>query len=403
MLIWLLALLLLASLAGLGYRQGAIRVAISFLGILVGAGLAVPLGHIVSKLLGIVGVKNPVYAWVLGPLVVFILVSMAFKGVAVAVHHKADVYYKYHAGDLRLALWERLSHRLGLCVGLLNGTAYFILISFVIYVFSYWTVQVASSDNDPKSVRLLNTLGQDLHNSGFAKVARWVDSMPPSYYQAADIAGLIYRNPLLEARLSRYPAFLGLAEQPEFQNMANDSEFTRARQQQDPVMAVLDSNAAQAIINNPQLLRQIWATATPDLQDLRTFLETGMSAKYDAEKILGRWRFDVNAAINAARRANPNITSTDMAKRKKFLAAKFEKTTLIAMTDRRAKLKNMPPLKMPGADTAGGPQTMDGQWQDVDGKKYELSFAGTDLTAMIEGDRLSFKADTLDLVFIRED
>jgi hypothetical protein len=34
---WLLALVLLASLAGIGYRQGAIRVAFSLVGILVGA------------------------------------------------------------------------------------------------------------------------------------------------------------------------------------------------------------------------------------------------------------------------------------------------------------------------------------------------------------------------------
>lgn len=43
MTIWLLAILLVASLAALGYRQGAIRVAFSMAGILVGALLAVPL------------------------------------------------------------------------------------------------------------------------------------------------------------------------------------------------------------------------------------------------------------------------------------------------------------------------------------------------------------------------
>jgi len=60
MTIWLLALLLLASLAGLGYRQGAIRVGISFVGILLGALLAPPLGHLLRPVLAATGLKNPV-------------------------------------------------------------------------------------------------------------------------------------------------------------------------------------------------------------------------------------------------------------------------------------------------------------------------------------------------------
>ncbi len=211
---WLLALVLLASLAGIGYRQGAIRVAFSLVGILLGALLAGPLGKLVKPLLVGLGVKNPVLAWVLAPLIVFLMISIAFKIGAYTVHQKVDVHFKYHAGDLRLALWERLSRRLGLCLGLVNGALYLILISFVIYVFSYWTVQLATEDKDPRIVRILNRLGQDLQSTGFAKVARAIDPMPQAWYDAADVAGLIYKNPLLEARLARYPAFLGLAERP---------------------------------------------------------------------------------------------------------------------------------------------------------------------------------------------
>src|SRR5438552_786167 len=133
---WLLAVILLASVAGLGYRQGAIRVAFSFVGIVVGAVLAVPLGRHLGRVFTLVGVKDPLLVWALGPLLVFILFSVIFKIAAAAAHHKADVHYKYHAGDLRLALWERLNHRLGLCLGLLNGAAYLILLSFVIYLSS---------------------------------------------------------------------------------------------------------------------------------------------------------------------------------------------------------------------------------------------------------------------------
>src|SRR5512142_3178283 len=129
MMIWLLAVVLLASVAGIGYRQGAIRVAFAFVGIVLGALLAGPLGKLVRPVVAALGAKNPTLAWVLAPLVVFLLISIGFKVAGFMVHQKVDVYFRYRAGDLRQALWERLSRRLGLCLGLLNGTIYLILIS----------------------------------------------------------------------------------------------------------------------------------------------------------------------------------------------------------------------------------------------------------------------------------
>ena len=405
---WLLGLVLLASLAGVGYRQGAIRAAFSLVGILLGALLAGPLGKLVRPLLVVLGLKTPPLAWLLAPLLVFALISVIFKISALMAHHKADMHFKHHAGDLRQLLWERLSHRVGLCLGLVNGALYLILLSFVIYSFSYWTVQMASSDNDPKIVRVFNRLGQDLQSSGFAKVARAIDPMPQVWYDSADLAGLIYNNPLLEARLARYPAFLGLAERQEFQDMANDSQFTELLLRRAPIKAVLDHPKARAVLQNPDLLKLIWATVTPNLDDLRTFLETGKSLKYDSERILGRWTYNVNAAIGLFRRAKPNISSTEMQKWKKWMVAAFAKTSFVAMTDHQAILKNMPQMKLPaaGAAPAGGSQTLKGQWKSLDGKYQLILSSGSrdeQLTAAIEGDRLTIRDEGMDLVFDRED
>src|SRR5579862_5126758 len=340
MTIWLLAVILLASVAGLGYRQGAIRVGFSFFGIIFGALLAVPLGRPLGRLLGLVGVKDPLLVWALGPILVFILFSVAFKIAAAAVHHKADVHYKYHAGDLRLALWERLNHRLGLCLGLLNGAAYFVLLSFVIYVPSYTTVQLASSENDPRWFRLLNVLGRDLHSTGFVKVARSVDSLPKEDFQMADLAALVYRNPLLEARLGNYPGFLGLGEQLEFQALGNDKELMQMWAGMQPIMSLLDNPKLQAIRQNPELLKAIWNTAEPDLNDVQTYLTTGKSPKYDPITILGRWRFDPNAALNAIRRTKPNISSQEMQRLRRFLEGAFGKTELIAKPDNQVTVRS---------------------------------------------------------------
>jgi len=409
MMFWLLVLVLMASLAGIGYRQGAIRVAFSFLGILMGALLAGPLGKLVKPLLVALGVSNPIMAWVLAPLLVFVLISVIFKVAAYTVHQKVDVHFKYHAGDLRLVLWERLNRRLGLCLGLVNGALYLILISFVIFTFGYWTVQVASTDKDPRLVRILNRLAQDLQSTGFARVARAVSPLPQLWYDTADLAGLIYNNPLIEARLARYPAFLGLAERPEFQDIASDSQFTEMLLRPAPIMEVLDQPKAQAITQNPEMLKLIWTTVVPDLNDLPIYLQTGKSPKYSQQKILGRWNFNVNVTMSLLRRAKPNITSKEMQGLKRWMAASFAKTSFVAMTDQQAILKNLPTARPTAAGVApsAGPQTLKGKWTEALEGKYQLDLSGGakdhSLAAKTEGDRLTIGFDGMDLAFDRED
>ena len=409
MMFWLLVLVLLASLAGIGYRQGAIRVAFSFLGILMGALLAGPLGKLVKPLLVALGVSNPIMAWVLAPLLVFVLISVIAKVAAFTVHQKVDVHFKYHAGDLRLALWERLNHRLGLCLGLVNGALYIILISFVIFTFGYWTVQVASADKDPRLVRILNRLAQDLQSTGFARVARAVSPLPQLWYDTADLAGLIYINPLIEARLARYPAFLGLAERPEFQDMASDSQFSEMLLRPAPIMEVLDQPKAQAITQNPEMLKLIWTTVVPDLKDLPIYLQTGKSPKYGQQKILGRWNFNVNVSMSLLRRAKPNITSKEMQSWKRWMVASFAKTSFVAMTDQQAILKNLPAARPTAAGVApsAGPQTLKGKWTEALEGKYQLDLSGGakdhSLAAKTEGDRLTIGVEGMDLAIDRED
>jgi hypothetical protein len=407
MMFWLLTLILLASLAGIGYRQGAIRVAFSLVGILFGALLAAPLGRLIKPLVTAFGVKNPILAGALGPLLIFIVVSVIFKVAAFYVHQKVDVHFKYHAGDLRLALWERLNRRLGLCLGLVNALLYLILISFVIYVFGYWTVQLSSADKDPRLMRLVTQLARDLQSTGFAKVARAVDPLPQTWYDAADLAGVIYNNPLCEARLARYPAFLILAERPEFQEMSSDQQFTELLLRPAPIMEILDHPKAQAIIQNPASLKQIWAIVLPDLKDVPNYLVTARSAKYESERILGRWNFNVDITASVFRRAKPNITAKEMQAWKRWMAAAFAKTTFVAMTDHQAILKNIPQVRLPvaGATSTGSPQTLKGQWKNLD-TKYDLSLTDgakeESLSATVDGDRLTISTDGLNLVFERE-
>ncbi len=403
MTIWLLALVLLASLAALGFRQGAIRVGFSFFGILMGVLLAAPLGKVIKPLLGIFGVKSPILIWALPALIAFLIISALFKVAAAFVHQKVDVYYKYKAGDLRQALWERLNQRLGLCLGLMNGAAYLVLIAFIIYPFSYWTYQLATSDQEPKMVRLLNRLGKDLESTGFNKVARSIDPLPPVFYELADLSGVIFNNPLAEARVSNYPAFLGLAERQEFQDLARDTEFSNLRLRHATLNEILSHPRLQSIIQNADLVKTIGNTVTPNLADFRTYMDTGRSPKYEAETILGRWKFDARATLAAVRRAKPNISSKEMQFQRAWMTSAFAKTTMVATTEKQAIIKNLPTtLKAPAANQpAPALQTLAGEWENSSGK-YQLSFSGNGMLAAIEGGRMSVNAEGVTLVFDKE-
>lgn len=404
MTIWFLALVLLASLAGVGYRQGAIRVACSLVGILIAALLAGPLARLVQPLLKAVGIANPVLLWILGPFLVFVVILTAFKIGGMALHKKVDVHFKYKAGDLRLSLFNRMNARLGLCLGLVNGLVYLILISFVIHTFSYWTVQMASSDDDPRALRILNRLGRDLESTGMSRVASAVDPLPDTFYDVADLAGIVYHNPLSEARLSRYPGFISLGLRPEFQDLGQDTTFTDLRVKQRPIKEVLDHPKAQVIVKNPELLRLIWSTLLPDLKDLDKFLREGKSDKY-LEPILGRWLFEVSGTISAYRRSRPTVPGSEIQKFRRLLAERFAKTSLVAGPDHQVVIRNLPQVNLqPGQPVTADVRTVDGQWKGSDGN-YELTLAGgTDQrTAKLEGNRLVVSGEGLALVFVKED
>ena len=110
--------------------------------------------------------------------------------------------------------------------------------------------------------------------------------------------------------------------------------------------------------------------------------------------------------MSLLRRAKPNISSTDMQKWKRWMLSAFAKTSFVAMTDHQAILKSVPQIGLGGTPTAGGAQTLKGQWKAADGK-YQLALSGAGreeaLAATLEGDRLTIGMQGLDLAFDRED
>jgi len=265
---------------------------------------------------------------------------------------------------------------------------------------------MATPDSDPKTVRIVNQLGKDLQSSGMSKVAASVDRMPNSYYNAADIVGLIYHNPLLQARLSRYPAILSLAERPEFQDLANDTQFTELQMKQAPVLELIKYPKVQAILDSPELIHAVSDALVPNLLDLRGFLETGISTNF-SEKILGRWDFDGPATVALIRKQRPNMSSADMQQLRRWFVTGYSKTTFTATTDNKVYVKNVPKLnRPPGGQPTIEFQKWDGAWAGADGKyQIKLSVDAKDIqaTGEIQNGRLAISGGEVNLVFVPED
>lgn len=402
MTIWILALLLLASGIMMGLKQGAIRAAFSFLGIVFAGLLAAPVGSLFKPIMPHIGFHNPTFIWMIAPIEGFVLVLVVFKMAGFFVHRKADVHYKYHAGDLRLALWERMNSRLGGCVGAMNGALYLVLVSFVIYNLSYWTAQVATSNSETRTLRLVNQLGHDLGGTGMAKAARAVAALPDDYYRMADLAGLICQNPQVSDRLENYPAFISLLERPDLQQLAQNSDFTNAFQSHAPLGQLLNQPAIQGILQNTGLLSTVWMTITNNMDDLTNYLQTGASPKYDSEKILGRWDFNVSVSVAMLRESEPNIPSSQMRNIRAVWTQDFAQTTFVAGADTQAFLKNLPDFK----SQPPSPETWTGSWTE-DGGNYDLTLTANgvnkSMTAKISNDRLTLTDDKNTWIFDRED
>ena len=111
MFIWIIALVLFASLGIVGFYQGALRATFSLIGLLVAALLAMPLSGVVAAILRIFGLEHPVILGFLSPFVAYLIVLIGFKCAALAVHKKLDTHYKYHTSDTLRMLFERMNAR----------------------------------------------------------------------------------------------------------------------------------------------------------------------------------------------------------------------------------------------------------------------------------------------------
>lgn len=404
MTIWIFAILLLAAVATIGWREGGIRAAVQFGGLLLAYLLAPLVAILFHLILPYLGLSNPLYIWALSPVCGFILVTILVKVAAYKIHAKIETYYKYKAGDLRLALWERLNTRLGICVGLLNGAIYFMLFSFLIYNFSYLSAQ-AASDSKPSFIltRLVNRMGQDLQSTGLARSAAAMGSMPSAYYRISDLAGTLVQNPQAGPRLAEYPGFTSLWQRPDMQGLVTDGAVTGFLSSDSTLADLLGDQNVMDLLKNKDLRGHVLGVVETNLDDFSNYLQTGTSAKY-TDKVLGCWHFNTDVSVAWLAQTQAKIQPSELRAAKTLWSQIYSNTTILATGDNQVFVRNLPHFKA-GQPT---PDMMDwtGDWSP-DGANYTLHVNNNgedkfmEATPSPEGLRLTVKDGKMLMIFDR--
>jgi hypothetical protein len=405
--IWILAFIVVVATTLAGWRQGAIRAAFSTVGILVAALLASLVGSLVQPLLKYVGMSNPIYAWALAPVIGFILISILFAVLAQPVHKKIEHFYKYEAGDLRLALWERLNSRVGICLGVMNGAMYFVLISFLVFNVSYLTSQIsAEGKQQPTMVQLANQLGKDLESVGFSRTATAVATLPPLYYQLSDLSGFLMQNPQAGQRFAQYPGLTSLWQRDDMQGFVMDGTLTNALVSQVSLGDVFSDTVVQGFLANPDQTKMVVGILTTNLADLTNYLQTGKSEKY-SQKIIGHW--DFNPAVTFAwMRQGRKMSGNEMRALRAYLLQAYAQTHVLVTGDNQVFVKSLPRVKNtgPGQPPAVENNDWKGDWS-ANGNNFDihLVFSGEDkfMTASAEELRLTIKDGKNIMIFDRAD
>jgi Colicin V production protein len=416
--IWILAFLVIGAATLAGWRQGAIRAAFAFVGILFAWLLAVPVGKLVHPILPHIGASNPVFAWALAPIVGFLIVSIVFAVAAQPVHKKVEHFYKYTAGDLRLALWERLNTRLGICVGVLNGALYFVLITFLVFNLGYWTTQFNGSKiQQPATIRLSSQLWKDLDNSGISRTACAVGTLQTNFYQLADLTGLIIqqKDTNFVDRLIEYPAFTSLWERDDFQPLKSDPTVTNALTSGVSLGELLSDPEVLNFLRNKEqrdLVVGILLTNMNDPKygnDLTNYLLTGKSAKYDGQKIIGHWEFNPAVTIAWLRQGRPKMPASEMRVIRAMWSEAYSNTLILATGDNQLFVKNLPRFEkqpQPGQPFFH-PESWKGDWATNANNGYDLHIAlnGEDkfMSGTAEDLRLTIKDGKSLMIFDRAD
>jgi hypothetical protein len=203
-------------------------------------------------------------------------------------------------------------------------------------------------------------------------------------------------------RLGEYPAFISFCERPEIQSLAQDGGLLQTWNSDAPISQIFGDDQMQSILKNTNIIATVRSIVQTNMDDITNYLISGKSPKFDSEKIIGHWQFDVVPALGDLLEAQPKIRPNDLKAIRALWTTAFAQTRFVAGSDGQAFLKNVPDLKT----TPPVIDTWTGQWSQ-DGANYDLTLTSNNrtkvATAQTDGLRLTIKMGDNTFVFQRAD
>lgn len=398
MLAWSIALLLIAGCATVGFYMGAVRVGITTIFLLLGLFFLKPLTALGAKVLPMLGVSHPGMQIVLGALLAFLLIQIIAKSIARGIQPSLEKYFKYDATDTQRLLFERLDQRVGPTLGIVNAFLYFVFVSIAGLGLGYASVQFSRGPQRDGFIQNgINGLARSLQSGGMGKVVGSYIPATPLYYGIVDVAAEWFHQPLVQSRLATYPAFITLSERPEFQSIGADVGLQEFLIKSPTIGEIYDNAKLNKFITEWPILERALVAVGYDLTDVTEYVRTGKSDKYDSEKILGRWDFNLPGTV-AENKKLRRMSGLEVNKMLGILNSRVTGAQMLATPDGKLIIIRLPP---------GGTQTrLDGTWKSQGGGKYTLNYPlgddkMQDFTADVDGRKLSASLNNYPILFER--
>ena len=168
-----------------------------------------------------------------------------------------------------------------------------------------------------------------------------------------------------------------------------------------PSMAeVLDHGQLGPLFTDPQKLEGLLKVVGPDLTDLKTYLATGLSPKYDEEKLLGRWDFNLAVSMMENKKVR-RMSALEANRMTSILVSGYQlqEMTMLATVDHKIILKK-------GSAKTNNALHREGTWTRVEGGKFKINLPIADdktieAASSIEGRRLQLQIGNIIGVFDR--
>lgn len=274
----------------IGYFLGAVRTFTCLVGAIVGVFTAPMLAEQLQSLLPKLKINDPFWQDFFGPGIAYLIILLVFFGIGFAVHIVPSNYYRMRRDEITRLRWIKVMQKSGIVVGLVTGLTVLISTSHLVSAFGYPATLFPGSS--PKGFKELTETREGFEKVGLSEISGGFDSTPDQFYELLEAVSLVYNNsdPSIRYRLSAYPPFINKLNNDSFyKSIANDSGLKTIFDKKGSFTDLYANKNVQEALQNMPIYEEL---KNIDLEDMKKFIESGVSEKYKRERIVGRWQLD---------------------------------------------------------------------------------------------------------------